>query len=408
MKPRVWTQQKHISFNHCRLWDTLVWVLVLLVAMVVVGCTDGVPVTSAATPVPAEVSVPDSQISLVPTFTPMPVSAPAGVSVSGSQTSATASLDEPSPAMDDIPAMVSAANAFLAALAPSQRTSALLPFGDPRRANWSNLPAGVLRFERNGVRIGDLDNTQTAAMMTLLALGLSPEGLNTVLEVVGAEGVLAQSARASRLGWSEDNYWLAFFGQPSTTEPWGWQFGGHHLAVNMTIDDGRITMSPSFIGIEPASYVKDTYTVAPFAAEVDAGLALINMLAEPLQAMARMPGRPRQILTGAGQDGVLPTVEGSRVADWDMAQQQALLATIALWVTMLPEHSARLRLAEIESGLADTYFAWHGPMDGSGAIYYRIQGPALIIEFSTEGDLGDDGGHYHTMYRDPTNEYGQR
>ena len=78
---------------------------------------------------------------------------------------------------------------------------------------------------------------------------------------------------------------------------------------------------------------------------------------------------------------------------------------VALWVGLLPEASARDRLAEIKADLDGTYFAWHGNSDGNGSIYYRIQGPRLIIEFSTQGNVGD-GGHYHSIYRDPTNEYG--
>ena len=68
--------------------------------------------------------------------------------------------------------------------------------------------------------------------------------------------------------------------------------------------------------------------------------------------------------------------------------------------------SAQARLAEITAELPDTHFAWHGNTDGNGRIYYRIQGATLIIEFSTQGNLGGDGGHYHSIYRDPTNEYG--
>lgn len=69
--------------------------------------------------------------------------------------------------------------------------------------------------------------------------------------------------------------------------------------------------------------------------------------------------------------------------------------------------AAQRRLAEIEAGLAEAHFAWHGPADGSGAIYYRIQGPTLLIEFSTQDALGAAGGHYHSIYRNPTNEYGR-
>ncbi|MDE0196829.1 MAG: DUF3500 domain-containing protein, partial [Caldilineaceae bacterium] len=62
----------------------------------------------------------------------------------------------------------------------------------------------------------------------------------------------------------------------------------------------------------------------------------------------------------------------------------------------------------IEARLDDTFFAWYGPIDGSGAIYYRIQSPALIIEFLTRGPVDVTNGHYHSIYRDPTNEYGRQ
>ena len=63
-------------------------------------------------------------------------------------------------------------------------------------------------------------------------------------------------------------------------------------------------------------------------------------------------------------------------------------------------------MAEIEADLDGTYFGWHGNTDGSGPAYYRIQGPAVIIEYSTQSGVGADSGHYHSIYRDPTNEYG--
>lgn len=34
-------------------------------------------------------------------------------------------------------------------------------------------------------------------------------------------------------------------------------------------------------------------------------------------------------------------------------------------------------------------------------------GPSLLIEFSTQSALGAAGGHYHSIYRNPTNEYGR-
>ena len=118
-------------------------------------------------------------------------------------------------------AVVAAANAFIDELTAEQRAAAVLELGDSRRANWSNLPPGSVRFERNGVRIGDLDLEQIDAMHHFLALALSPDGYRTVLGIVRAEDALAESRASDRTRWSSDNYWLAFFGEPSESGAWG-------------------------------------------------------------------------------------------------------------------------------------------------------------------------------------------
>lgn len=41
------------------------------------------------------------------------------------------------------------------------------------------------------------------------------------------------------------------------------------------------------------------------------------------------------------------------------------------------------------------------------AFYYRIQGPHLVIEYAPQTLGGDPAMHVHTMYRDPTNDYGR-
>ncbi len=305
-------------------------------------------------------------------------------------------------------AVVAAANAFIDELTAEQRAAAVLELGDSRRANWSNLPPGSVRFERNGVRIGDLDLEQIDAMHHFLALALSLDGYRTVLGIVRAEDALAESRGSDRSRWSSDNYWLAFFGEPSESGAWGWQFGGHHLAVNVTVVDGRSYLSPTFLGIEPASYASGGSTVAPLDPYVKAGRALINGLNDEARALATMANRPGGVVAGAGRDGVIPEVNGARAGDWGAEQQQLLLDTIELWVGVLDEASGQARMDEIRSDLSSTHFAWSGDVDGGGAIYYRIQGPSLIVEFSTEGRLGGGGAHYHSIYRDPRNEYGSR
>ena len=68
-------------------------------------------------------------------------------------------------------------------------------------------------------------------------------------------------------------------------------------------------------------------------------------------------------------------------------------------------------MAEIKAGLDDTWFAWSGPTTveagKNGRAYYRIQGPKLVIEYAPQRLGGDLAMHVHTIYRDPTNDYGE-
>ena len=294
-------------------------------------------------------------------------------------------------------AAVDAANAFLESLTPEQRGESMYSFDDSERSEWSNLPAGFPRFVgRNGVRIGDLDPAQIEAMLVFLASALSAGGYETTLGVLGADAFLSKSN--GRFG--DYNYWLAFWGEPSDANIWGWQFGGHHLAINVTVADGRSYLSPTFLGVEPTAYTTGGATVSPLEAHLQAGLALINALDQNQRAEATLSERPG-IQTGAGKDGVIPPIEGSRAAGWNDEQRQLLLDTIAGWVGMLDTSSSRARLAEIQTESGDTYLAWHGDNAG-GPVYFRIQGPSLIIEFSTENES-----HHHSIYRNPANEYGK-
>ena len=84
-------------------------------------------------------------------------------------------------------------------------------------------------------------------------------------------------------------------------------------------------------------------------------------------------------------------------------QQTLLLAAIDRWVSIQPSEDAVRRLAELEADLDRTYFAWTGNSDEDARAYMRIQGPTLIIELVSRGGKP---GHYHTIYRDPTFEYG--
>src|ERR1700748_1354752 len=56
-------------------------------------------------------------------------------------------------------------------------------------------------------------------------------------------------------------YFISFLGTPSTTAPWMLQFGGHHLALNITIAGNRGVMTPSLTGAQPATFTLNGQTI---------------------------------------------------------------------------------------------------------------------------------------------------
>jgi hypothetical protein len=90
-------------------------------------------------------------------------------------------------------------------------------------------------------------------------------------------------------------------------------------------------------------------------------------------------------------------------------QKSMLLQVIAEWAGIVNREMAAPRMAQIKSELNETWFAWSGATDfqaGSNiTAYYRIQGPHLVIEYAPQSD--EPTNHVHTIYRDPTDDYGQ-
>jgi len=78
------------------------------------------------------------------------------------------------------------------------------------------------------------------------------------------------------VAFGEAEYYLAFLGTPSATAPWMLQFGGHDLAINLTLAGSQATMAPSLPAAQPATYTVEGRTVRPLGNENDNAFALIN------------------------------------------------------------------------------------------------------------------------------------
>ncbi|MEZ4630698.1 MAG: DUF3500 domain-containing protein [Deinococcales bacterium] len=57
---------------------------------------------------------------------------------------------------------------------------------------------------------------------------------------------------------ADGSYFLAFLGTPSLSDAWILQFGGHHLAINLSYKAGEVAgASPKFTGIEPKAWTTE-------------------------------------------------------------------------------------------------------------------------------------------------------
>jgi hypothetical protein len=113
---------------------------------------------------------------------------------------------------------------------------------------------------------------------------------------------------------------------------------------------------------------------------------------------------------GPGEDGKTIQPEGIKALALNAAQQKMLLDLAHEWVGILNDEAASAKMAEIKASLSETWFAWSGPTTQGSAAYFRIQGPTLLIEYAPQRLRGGglDLNHIHTIYRDPTNDYGAR
>ncbi|MCB0163182.1 MAG: DUF3500 domain-containing protein [Anaerolineae bacterium] len=373
----------------------VIWLL--LASLWLAGCAAGPAPTAtiSATTAPTEaevVSTPISAATETTEATPIAATTPAAVSTTAGAV------------QDATPAIVAAANAFLATLSDSERESVLFDWSDTdQKQRWSNLPEGG--FERDGLMWGNLSETQQNAWLALMQATLSPEGYNRVIAEWTADDTLENGGRGLQFG--SQYYWVALIGTPSETEPWQWQWGGHHVTVNATIVGPNISLTPSFIGAQPATYTDaNGNTVRPLGDIEDEAFALVNSLDATQQQAAIMGATSIDLVLGPGQDGKILQPEGLPASQLTADQQAALLHLIGHYAGLVNDEDAAARMAEIEDGLDETYFAWYGPTTAGSAVYFRVTGPTIVIEYSPQQMGGNAANHIHGIYRDPTNDYG--
>lgn len=181
---------------------------------------------------------------------------------------------------------VAAARTFLAMLDARQFEVVRLELTPATWSKWSNLPSAPgYRELRNGIPMGELNKRQQDAALGLVETVLSPAGYRKVLDILNAEEVRMRAIAGApehegdglfRYG----EFQFAVLGEPSMSQPWMIQMGGHHLGLNITIVGDAIELAPLHTGTEPFEYKRQGHAIRPLGNEHDKALALMNALNE--------------------------------------------------------------------------------------------------------------------------------
>jgi len=292
-----------------------------------------------------------------------------------------------------------AANRFLGLLDDSQRRTVLIAFESDNRLDWHYIPRS-----RPGLGLGEMRQAQADAARALFASVLNERGLQLLDGVRLLEGVLREQQGSFR---DPGRYYVSVFGRPGAF-PWGWRFEGHHLSLNVALPAaGRIAVTPFFAGAHPAT-VRDgpnrgfrlLGTSEDLARQIMAGLG------EPQRRVAIIADRSfGEIVASPQRERDLGTPRGLALGEMTGEQRNLVEALIERFLgTLAPDLATIQKRRVLEQGLAAFRFAWAGSLVPGEAHYFRLHGPATVIEHD---NTQNGANHIHAVWRDLAADFGR-
>jgi hypothetical protein len=326
---------------------------------------------------------------------------------------------------------------------------------DAERRRWFYTPT-----DHGGLTLGAQRPAQQRLAWRLVATGLSTAGYVTVATIAGLDNVLDQVEGWS-MNWGRERgrdpglYYLRVFGEPGGAGPWGWRFGGHHVSLNNLVAGGTVrAVTPCFLGADPAvSPLLGPAPLRPLGGAEDLARDLVRSLDPAQLAGAVLLDRaPADIVGGnrsrvadgdrmmylrevwrrpftepelaeriarmdadaeraSGYDAgdyqrlALTSVpKGLPARDLDAGQRDLLRALLAAYLGRVPEGLSPSYSGD--AALDGVHFAWAGPTGPAGPgqpLYYRLQGPRLLIEYD---NTQRQANHAHSVWRDPDADFG--
>ncbi len=288
------------------------------------------------------------------------------------------------------------ASELLASLSDAELALARGSLDDPQLAEWSYLPG-----ERPGLPVEGLGSKQHDLVMELLRSAHSPEGADLAVGAIEVERVRRELATGARP--DGDRYWVRVLGDPDGEAPWGWRINGHHLAVHTIVVGDTFTVTPHFLGSEPARVPTggrllglEEDLARQLATSLDPDQRGLGVVADraPDDILTRHDpvADPKLLPAGIGRDQLRPE------------QRDVLDRLIRRYLDRAPREYAEHCWAEaLESGDDQIGFAWAGPTDPGQGHYYCVTTPDFLIEYD---NTQDDANHAHSVWRHLRDDWG--
>ncbi|MBY0477221.1 MAG: DUF3500 domain-containing protein [Chitinophagaceae bacterium] len=284
-----------------------------------------------------------------------------------------------------------------------QKTKSVFPFDEMSRYDWHYLPPSLI--PRRGVCLKDLDSSQKKNVYALLKSFLSEKGFLRTQDIMNNEYYLKE-LEPNMIHRIPENHFIAFYGTPAKDSVWGWKFSGHHIALNFTIVNNQLALTPIFFGVYPAE-IKEGKNKGRriIKEEEDIGFELINMLTSEQKAKAIFQSKAFSdiVTTNAIQVGPLTPV-GIVANDLTTQQKNILNKLIVSHLSSMPTKIAEMRMKRIVSeDFNQIRFGWAGGFIKGVPHYYRIQGKTFLIEFD---NTTHNANHIHIVWRDFNGDFG--
>ncbi len=293
---------------------------------------------------------------------------------------------------------------FLNSLDDKQKKITQLSFEDPSRNYWHFFPGTMV--DRAGIRLKELNTSQKDLAFKLLKSFLSKVGYDKTLKIIDLERVLAE-LEGNKEFRDAEKYHIAIYGNPEKDSLWAWSFEGHHVSLNFSILNDKVSIAPRFMGANPATIKSGSRKgERTLANEEDLGIGLINDLSKKQQEIAIFQNTSLNDIVTFNISKVEPLAPvGIKMEQLNMKQQKLLMELIHVYLSTMPIELANKRMDNLRSEELDAIrFGWAGSTVISNPHYYRIQGKTFLIEFD---NIQNGANHIHSVWRDFEGDFGK-